>query len=127
MIKKLVVNLQTLKQNQQYNMENNILNEDTIKGVLDKIILEQVSKVSRQDFSRVQFKIEELQNSMNETLKELRKLEESVPSGLKSVTNGRLNGIRIGSTNSQKLLQQLKDKIRQYKKSLYSQPIEEKK
>lgn len=127
MIKKLVVNLQTLKQNQQYNMENNILNEDIIKGVLDKIILEQVSKVSRQDFSRVQFKIEELQNSMNETLKELRKLEESVPSGLKSVTNGRLNGIRIGLTNSQKLLQQLKDKIRQYKKSLYSQPIEEKK
>lgn len=127
MIKKLVVNLQTLKQNQQYNMENNILNEDTIKGVLDKIILEQVSKVSRQDFSRVQFKIEELQNSMNETLKELRKLEESVPSGLKSVTNGRLNGIRIGLTNSQKLLQQLKDKIRQYKKNLYSQPIEEKK
>lgn len=127
MIKKLVVNQQTLKQNQQYNMENNILNEDTIKGVLDKIILEQVSKVSRQDFSRVQFKIEELQNSMNETLKELRKLEESVPSGLKSVTNGRLNGIRIGLTNSQKLLQQLKDKIRQYKKSLYSQPIEEKK
>lgn len=127
MIKKLVVNLQTLKQNQQYNMENNILNEDTIKGVLDKIILEQVSKVSRQDFSRVQFKIEELQNSMNETLKELRKLEESVPSGLKSVTNGRLNGIRIGLTNSQKLLQQLKEKIRQYKKSLYSQPIEEKK
>jgi len=126
-IKKLVVNLQTLKQNQQYNMENNILNEDTIKGVLDKIILEQVSKVSRQDFSRVQFKIEELQNSMNETLKELRKLEESVPSGLKSVTNGRLNGIRIGLTNSQKLLQQLKDKIRQYKKNLYSQPIEEKK
>ena len=127
MIKKLVVNLQTLKQNQQYNMENNILNEDTIKGVLDKIILEQVSKVSRQDFSRVQFKIEELQNSMNETLKELRKLEESVPSGLKNLTNGRVNGMRIGLSNSQKLLQQLKDKIRQYKKSLYSQPIQEKK
>jgi len=126
-IKKLVVNLRTLKQNQQYNMENNILNEDTIKGVLDKVILEQVSKVSRQDFSRVQFKIEELQNSMNETVKELRKLEDSVPSGLKSVTNGRLNGIRIGLSNSQKLLQQLKDKIRQYKKSLYVQPIQEKK
>lgn len=116
-----------MKQNQQYNMENNILNEDTIKGVLDKVILEQVSKVSRQDFSRVQFKIEELQNSMNETVKELRKLEDSVPSGLKSVTNGRLNGIRIGLSNSQKLLQQLKDKIRQYKKSLYVQPIQEKK
>jgi hypothetical protein len=126
-IKKLVVNLQTLKQNQQHSMENNILNEDTIKEVLDKVILEQVSKVSRQDFSRVQFKIEELQNSLNETVKELRKLEESVPSGLKNLTNGRVNGMRIGLSNSQKLLQQLKDKIRQYKKSLYSQPIQEKK
>ena len=127
MIKKLVVNLLTLKQNQQHSMENNILNEDTIKEVLDKVILEQVSKVSRQDFSRVQFKIEELQNSLNETVKELRKLEESVPSGLKNLTNGRVNGMRIGLSNSQKLLQQLKDKIRQYKKSLYSQPIQEKK
>ena len=127
MIKKLVVNQQTLKQNQQHSMENNILNEDTIKEVLDKVILEQVSKVSRQDFSRVQFKIEELQNSLNETVKELRKLEESVPSGLKNLTNGRVNGMRIGLSNSQKLLQQLKDKIRQYKKSLYSQPIQEKK
>ena len=116
-----------MKQNQQHSMENNILNEDTIKEVLDKVILEQVSKVSRQDFSRVQFKIEELQNSLNETVKELRKLEESVPSGLKNLTNGRVNGMRIGLLNSQKLLQQLKDKIRQYKKSLYSQPIQEKK
>ena len=116
-----------LKQNQQYNMENNILNEDAIKGVLDRVILEQVSKVSRQDFSRVQFKIEELQNSLNETVKELRKLEDSVPSGLKNVTNGRINGISTGLSNSQKLLQQLKDKIRQYKKSLYVQPIQEKK
>jgi hypothetical protein len=108
-------------------MENNILNEDTIKEVLDKVILEQMSKVSRQDFSRVQFKIEELQNSLNETAKELRKLEESVPSGLKNITNARVNGMKIGLSNSQKLLQQLKDKIRQYKKSLYSQPIQEKK
>ena len=73
------------------------------------------------------YKIEELQNSLNETVKELRKLEESVPSGLKNLTNGRVNGMRIGLSNSQKLLQQLKDKIRQYKKSLYSQPIQEKK
>lgn len=116
-----------LKLNLQYNMKNNILNEDEIKGILDRVIIEQVSKVSRQDFSRVQFKIEELQNSLNETIKELRKLEDSVPSGLKNVTNGRINGISAGLSNSQKLLQQLKDKIRQYKKSLYVQPIQEKK
>jgi len=108
-------------------MEKIIITENQVKNILDKVLMEETSKVSRNEFSRVQFKIEELQNSLNETVRELRKLEESVPSGLKSVTNGRLNGIRIGLTNSQKLLQQLKDKIRQYKKSLYSQPIEEKK
>lgn len=127
MTRKFQLNLQILKQNQPHNMENNILSEETIKNVLDKVILEQVSKVSRQDFSRVQFKIEELQNSLNETVKELRKLEESVPSGLKNVTNGRVSGIRAELSNSQKLLQQLKDKIKQYKKNLYSQPIQEKK
>lgn len=107
-------------------MKDNILNEETIKEVLNMIILEQVSKVSRQDFSKVQFKIEELQNSLNETVKELRKLEDSVPSGLKSVTNGRITGIQSGLLNSQKLLQQLKDKIRQYKKSLYVKSLEQK-
>ena len=108
-------------------MEKQIITENQVKDILEKVLMEQTSKVSRNEFSRVQFKIEELQNSLNETVKELRKLEESVPSGLKNLTNGRVNGMRIGLLNSQKLLQQLKDKIRQYKKSLYSQPIQEKK
>jgi len=65
-------------------MEKNIISENLIKEAVDKILFEQMSKVSRQDFSRVQFKIEELQNSLGETVKELRKLEDSIPSGLKA-------------------------------------------
>ena len=68
-------------------MENKIITESTIKNVIDKILNEQMSKVSRQEFNRVQFKIEELQNSLNETLKELRKLEDSIPTDLKNKSN----------------------------------------
>ena len=107
-------------------MENNIF-EGEVKKILGRVLNEEVSKVSRQDFNRVQFKIEELQNSLSETTKELRKLQDSIPNGLKSVTNGRISSISTDLSNSQKLLIQLKDKVRQYKKTLYLQTIEEKK
>jgi hypothetical protein len=89
--------------------------------------MEETSKVSRNEFSRVQFKIEELQNSLNETVRELRKLEDSVPSGLQNLTKSRISMISSNLTNSQKLLALVKEKIRNYKRSLYSQTIEEKK
>jgi hypothetical protein len=108
-------------------MEKIIITENQVKNVLDKVLMEQTSKVSRNEFSRVQFKIEELQNSLNETVKELRKLEDSVPSGLQNLTKSRISMISSNLTNSQKLLSVVKDKIRNYKRSLYSQPIEEKK
>ena len=108
-------------------MENKIISEEQVKGVLNKLLSEQTSKVGRQEFNRVQFKIEELQNSLNETLKELRKLDESIPAGLRTVSNGRMTGISTNLSNTQKLLSQLKDKIRQYKRSIYAQQVEERK
>jgi hypothetical protein len=108
-------------------MEKKIIFEDNIKTILNRIINEEVSKVKRDEFARVQFKIDELQNSLNETVKELRKLQDSVPGGLKTVTAGRINGISQNLSSAQKLITQLKDKIKLYKKTLYSQQIEEKK
>jgi hypothetical protein len=108
-------------------MKNTILTENQVKNVLDKILMEETSKVSRNEFSRVQFKIEELQNSLNETVRELRKLEDSVPTGLQNLTKSRISLISSNLLNSQKLLVIVKEKIRNYKKSLYSQSIEEKK
>ena len=60
-------------------------------------------------------------------MKELRKLENSVPNGLKNITNGRITGVSSSLSNAQKLIVQLKDKVRQFKKSTYAQSIEEKK
>jgi hypothetical protein len=109
------------------NMENKNISENVVKSVLDRILTEEVSKVKREEFNRVQFKIEELQNSLSESMKELRKLENCIPDGLKSMTNSRISNISNNLLSTQKLISQLKDKVRNYKKNLYSQQIEEKK
>ena len=84
-------------------MENKIISEIKVNEVLQQILNEETSKVKREDFSRVQFKIEELQNSLTETIKEFRKLEDSIPGGLKTVSNGRISGLSTNLSNTQKL------------------------
>jgi ClpP class serine protease len=108
-------------------MEKQTISEEIIKNTIFQVLNEQTSKIRREDYSRVQFKIEELQNSLNETVKEMRKLEDSIPGGLKTVSNGRISGISISLTNAQKLLIQLKDKIRQHKRLTFTQQVNEKK
>lgn len=109
-------------------MENKTnISEELVKNLLSSILNEEVSKVKRDDFSRVQYKIEELQNSLGETVKELRKLQDSIPSGLKTITNGRISGISSSLSNAQKLVVQLKDKVRQHKRTIYQQQVEERK
>ena len=108
-------------------MEKHTISEEIIKNTIFQVLNEQTSKIRREDYSRVQFKIEELQNSLNETVKEMRKLEDSIPGGLKTVSNGRISGISISLTNAQKLLIQLKDKIRQHKRLTFTQQVNEKK
>jgi hypothetical protein len=108
-------------------MEKNIISEVRVNEVLQQILSEETSKVKRDDFARVQFKIEELQNSLGETMKEFRKLEDSIPNGLKTISNGRVSSISTNLSNAQKLITQLKDKIKQYKKSSFTQQGDEKK
>jgi len=108
-------------------MENKIISENVVKSVIDRILNEETSKVRRDDFNRVQYKIEELQNSLNETIKEFRKLEDSIPSGLKTVANGRISGISSNLLDAQKLIQQLKEKIKKHKRNMFSQQVDEKK
>jgi hypothetical protein len=108
-------------------MEKNIISENDVKRVLDQILNEEVSKVKREDYNRTQYKIEELENSLSETIKEFRKLQESIPEGLKSVANGRISGISSNLTSAQDLISQLKNKIKKHKKSIYTQQVDEKK
>lgn len=104
-----------------------LISEEIVKNMVQELLSEETSKVKRDDFNRVQYKIEELQNSLSETIKELRKLEDSIPGGLKTLSNGRIGSISTNLSNANKLIVQLKDKIRQHKKSIYSQQVDEKK
>jgi ClpP class serine protease len=108
-------------------MEKHTISEEIIKNTIFQVLNEQTSKIRREDYARVQFKIEELQNSLNETVKEMRKLEDSIHGGLKTISNGRISGISINLMNAQKLLIQLKDKIRQHKRLTFTQQVNEKK
>lgn len=108
-------------------MKKPIISENLIKEMFLQVISEETSKVKREDYTRLQYKIEELQNSLNETIKELRKMEDCVPAGLKTLTNGRISGISSNLSNAQKFISQLKDKVKQHKRSLYIQQTEEKK
>ena len=108
-------------------MEKKIISENVVKSVLDQLLNEEASKVKREEFSRVQFKMDELQNSLNETVKEFRKLQDSIPGGLKTLSNGRISGISSSLANAQKLLSQLKDTVKSHKRSIYTQQVEEKK
>jgi hypothetical protein len=108
-------------------MGKNMIFENVVKTTLEKFILEEAAKVKREDYNKVQFKIDELNSSLSETIKELRKLEDSIPSGLSGVMLGKINTISTNLNNSQKIIQQVKDKIKHHKKISFKQQVEEKK
>jgi len=101
-------------------MEKLIITEEQVKEVLNNLLSEQMKRVSREDFNRIQFKIEELQNSLNETLKDFSKLQSSVPSGLQTATKSRLMSIGMQLSLSQNEVAKLKEGVRNYKKKMYS-------
>ncbi len=112
-------------------MLKNPINENDIINLVREVLSEQTSKVNRQDYNRVQFKLDEFENQLSETIKELRKVNDAIPEGLKTVTKGRMDTLYISLGNSQKVLKQLKDKVREHKRTSFvptpTQPIEEKK
>lgn len=108
-------------------MEKNLISENLVKTLLDDVLLEETSKVSRHEFSRTQFKIEELQNALIETIKELRKLEDSIPSGLKTLMSSRMGNISQNLHSAQKNLSEIKEKVKTHKKKIYTSHVEEKK
>jgi hypothetical protein len=104
-------------------MEKKIITEEDVKKALNAILNEEMSRVSRQDFSRTQFKLEELQNSLNETYKEFRKLQDSMPNGLKNVTNKRMYSISSYLIGAQGNIVKLKDLLRSQKRKFYYQQV----
>jgi len=92
------------------------------------VLSEETKKVRREDYNKVQFKLDELESQMNETVKELRKVQDTMPEGLNLLCSGRMRNMSQCLSDAQKNLKQLKEKIREHKKSKYqSTQVEEKK
>lgn len=102
-----------------------IINEEKIKEVISNILLIESSKVKREDYNKVQYKLEELHNSLNETIKEFKKLESYIPLPLKTLTNGRLSGISTDLMDAEKLIIQLKKKIQEQKRNVFTKQSED--
>jgi hypothetical protein len=104
---------------------HNIISEEKIKEILSKILNEE--KVSRQEYNRVQFKLDDLSASLNETIKELRKVEDSLPTGLKGAVGGKLSTLMTTLTSSQKTISSVKEKVKTLKRGAFTQQVDEKK
>lgn len=108
-------------------MKPNEINEDAVLNILRNILSEEVSKVNRNDYNRVQFKMDELESQLGETIKELRQLQDSIPDGLKTLTSGRVKMISDSLTNAHSTLKVLKNKVRAHRKSSSQNQVDEKK
>lgn len=100
-------------------MENNLISEEKVKEILSKILNEE--KVSRNEYSRVQFKLDEISNCLSDTIKEVRKLEDSIPMGLKTSISGKVGGIMGNLNSTYKSVELLKQKVKQLKKAAFAQ------
>jgi len=107
-------------------MELNKINENDVLNILRSVLYEEVSKVNRNDYNRVQFKIDELEFQLSETIKELRKLQDLTPDGLKTLTNGRFKTISDNLSNAHSTLKVLKNKVKTHKKYSNQSQAEEK-
>lgn len=107
-------------------MVNKKIEENTVLKILNDILLEETSKVSRTDYNRVQFKMDELESQILETIKEFRKLEDTIPDGLKMISNGRIKSIYTSLVDSHNTLKTLKTKVKNHKKMTYQQSVDEK-
>jgi Glu-tRNA(Gln) amidotransferase subunit E-like FAD-binding protein len=108
-----------------YIMENNLITEDKVKEILAKILNEE--KVSRNEYSRVQFKLDEISNCLSDTIKEVRKLEDTMPMGLKSPIGGKVSGVMGNLNAAYKSVELLKQKVKQLKKVAFAQVVPESK
>lgn len=106
-------------------MEKSFISEEKVKEILSKILSEE--KVGRDQYIKMRFKLDDLSQSMNECLKELRQAQDSVPNKFKGTIGSKLNTIGASIESAQKSISQIKEKIKQLKKAEYRQQVEEKK
>lgn len=84
-------------------------------------------RVSRNDYNKIQYKIEELENCLIETKKELRKVVEATPHGLKAISDKRLKSVQSSLDDAHKVISQIQSKIKEHKRQSFQSQNQESK
>lgn len=112
-------------------MDKKQISEEKILEVISQVLNEEVSKIKREDYTRLLYRIDDFEKSLSELMKEFHKIDGSTPTGLKYLCKDKMTKINNNLIFSQRLLSQLKDKIWQKRRQQSSQQnisqIEEKK
>jgi hypothetical protein len=96
------------------------IDESLVRNKIKEILFEETKKIRREEYNKIQFKIEEFENQLVETIKELRKVDDAMPEGLKTLSVGRVKNISENLIKTHNLIKQLKNKIREHKKMSHS-------
>jgi hypothetical protein len=95
------------------------INEEYVLQLVRNVISEETQKVSRNDYNKIQYKIEELENSLMETLKELRKVNDATPEGLRVISDKRIKSIEGCLNDAHTTIKTLKSKIKDHKRNTF--------
>lgn len=112
-------------------MDKKQISEEKILEVISQVLNEEVSKIKREDYTRLLYRIDDFERSLSELMKEFHKIDGSTPTGLKYLCKDKMSKINNNLLFSQRLLSQLKEKVWQKRRELSNHQtmsqIEEKK
>lgn len=98
-------------------MDKKQISEDAIRKVLTQVLNEEISKVKREEYTRLLFKLDDIEKSLSDLIRELHKVDDTTATGLKVICKDKFSLINSNLLNTHRLLLQLKDRVRQKRKS----------
>ena len=104
-------------------MDKNLITSDQVKMAFDNVVTEELSKIPRHEFNRTQFRIEEVQESLGDLIKNFMKLQNTLPTPLKYSIGKKIDTISSNISLIEKEITAVKTKVKDYKKKLYTNPI----
>ena len=96
------------------------INEEMIQSMILTVINEEAMKVSRADYNKVQFRLDELMSTLSEMEKELRKLSDQMPTALMVVTKKKINSINDCLVKSKDEIGYIRNKVIEHKRRAFT-------
>lgn len=96
------------------------INEEVIQSFILNVLNEETKKITRQDYQRAQFKIDELMSSLRESIKEINKLNEQLPIGLRVIAKNKMTKLSSSLEDAKQATYELSAKLKEHKTKSFS-------